>query len=63
MPEPPLTEYYDVIERKGRWEFRCKRCREGWSLPISDNPHPGNLLTMLNHAKSHDTPAPSPEED
>jgi len=47
-----MKQYFDVTERKGRYEFRCLKCQKGWSL-ASNNNHPGNYLHLLNHAYSH----------
>ena len=53
--EPPkgLSTYYDCKQSGAQWEFRCKVCRAGWSLPVSDRPHPGNILSLFNHAYGH----------
>jgi hypothetical protein len=35
-----------------RWRFFCRRCDAGWSMPKGD-PHPVNVLRLLDHAHSH----------
>ncbi len=53
MQTAPLPEYFNAKSVGNKWELRCKRCDVGWSLP-KDNKHPGNILHLLNHARSHD---------
>lgn len=47
-----MKKYFNVVEKGGRYEFRCLKCQKGWALPATNN-HPGNYLHMLNHAYSH----------
>lgn len=53
-PPRSLVQYYDCKRRGAVWEFRCKSCQRGWSLPVSDSPHVGNILYLLNHARGHE---------
>jgi hypothetical protein len=47
-----MKKYFRVVEKSGRYEFWCLKCKKGWGLPSTNN-HPGNYLHMLNHAYSH----------
>lgn len=58
--QPPqldaLWADFKIIDNgDGRWLIECRRrqCRCKWSLPIARHPHPGNLLSLVNHAKGH----------
>jgi hypothetical protein len=55
-PEAPLSEYYKATSVGDLWHLHCKVCDAGWSLP-KGNKHPGNLLRLLDHARSHDRKA------
>jgi len=55
--DAPLSQYFDAEDdRSESWNMWCKHCKKGWSLK---KPKPGeqvgvgNLLHLLNHAKSH----------
>jgi hypothetical protein len=48
----PLPEYFRAESDGTHWRLFCKKCKMGWSLP-KGNDHPGNLLHLLNHARSH----------
>ena len=51
---PPLPEYFDSEddEKNNDWKLTCKKCGKGWRLSKDSN-HPGNILHLLNHARSH----------
>jgi hypothetical protein len=36
----------------GKWLITCEKCDSMWHLSKSDK-HPGNILHLLNHARSH----------
>lgn len=48
-----MKKYFNVKTVKDKNEFRCKKCKKGWVLPVTNN-HPGNYLQLLNHAYSHE---------
>lgn len=52
---PPAIEKYYYVEDKGtKWHLLCPACDEAWSVP-KDKAHAiGNILHLLNHARSHD---------
>jgi hypothetical protein len=50
---PPLPDYFNATSVGDLWHLHCKRCDAGWALP-KGNKHPGNVLALLNHARSHD---------
>jgi len=50
--ESPLSEYFNAESHGEKWHLFCKGCGKGWELPKGDT-HPGNLLHLLNHARSH----------
>lgn len=53
----PLPDYYEGESKGDHWEMWCKRCNKGWKLTKpreGTQLHPGNLLHLLNHARSHD---------
>ena len=52
-PEAPLAEYFRAVDKGAVWEFRCKRCNQGWELPKDRADHPGYLLRLLNHGRMH----------
>lgn len=52
QPEAPLPKYYDVEDAGDEWNLWCKRCGKGWALS-KQSTHPGNLLHLLDHARSH----------
>jgi len=48
----PFPEHFKA-ESKGKvWHLYCRHCDKGWALLKTSN-HPGNLLHLLNHARSH----------
>ena len=57
QPPDPLPTYFDsiVFDSAGLgplFVLRCKVCHGEWKLPIK-NQDPGNIQTILNHARSH----------
>ena len=57
----PIRKYFEVTEAGPRhrqcWLVTCPKCGDMWHLD-KGNPHPGNVLHLLNHARSHDEPKP-----
>lgn len=49
----PLPDHFDAKSVGGDWHLTCKVCKRRWALP-KNNDHPGNILRLLNHAKSHE---------
>lgn len=49
----PLPDHFTSTSHGPDWHLYCRKCGRGWSLPKS-NDRPGNLLHLLNHARSHD---------
>jgi hypothetical protein len=53
----PLRKYFKVNERRASlkdWALECRRCNRTWMLKREAKIHPGNVLTLINHAASHD---------
>jgi len=48
----PLPEYFDAKDHGQDWHLFCKVCGAGWAL-AKNNTAPGNVLHLLNHARSH----------
>ena len=53
-----VLDYFEVTNRRTFWELWCRGCRRGWQLDYSVADRdgeiaPGNILHLLNHAKSH----------
>jgi len=60
--EGPLKEFFNAVDKKTYWELWCKRCDRGWRMnkPLEGiELKAGNLVHLLNHARSHDR-KPSP---
>jgi hypothetical protein len=57
--EAPLPQYFRAKDHMGQgthWALTCKKCGKGWTLGKKlkgQDYHPGNLLHLLNHARSH----------
>ena len=54
--DPPLAEHFRAENHGTNWHMFCKKCGKGWSLVKQTKGmdyHPGNLLALLNHARSH----------
>jgi hypothetical protein len=52
----PLTEYFRAESHGDKWHMFCNKCGRAWSLKKQakgTDYHPGNLLHLLNHARSH----------
>jgi len=41
-----------------KWLVTCEKCDSMWHLD-KDSKHPGNVLHLLNHARSHDVKKPN----
>jgi hypothetical protein len=50
--KPPLPDYYDAKRLGPDWHLTCRVCKRRWALPVG-NDHPGNLLRLLDHGRSH----------
>lgn len=50
--EPDLEAYFKIEEHETEWCYFCKTCKKGWRLS-KESIAPGNLLFLLNHARSH----------
>lgn len=52
----PLPEYYTGRSTKSAWILDCKfnGCTKRWHLSHAGAKKPGNLLALLDHARSHD---------
>jgi hypothetical protein len=48
----PLEKHYIVVDKGTKWHLLCKQCDEAWSVP-KDGLKAGNMLHLLNHARSH----------
>jgi hypothetical protein len=56
--EAPLNDKFEAEDHGTKWHLFCKVCGKGWSLnkpPKGQDHTPGNLLHLLNHARSHET--------
>jgi uncharacterized C2H2 Zn-finger protein len=56
----PIRKYFEVEtapRQTDKWLISCPKCDAMWHLP-KDNKHGGNVLHLLNHARSHDEPKP-----
>lgn len=54
----PIRKYFTVEtapRQKDKWLITCEKCGDMWHLAKS-NEHPGNVLSLLNHARGHDEP-------
>lgn len=51
--EAPLKEYYWATDQGDTWKLQCKACKRAWALH-KENILPGSLLTLLDHAHSHE---------
>ena len=51
--DAPLPTYFNARSRGNKWHLSCKWCGRVWALPKA-NDHPGNILHLLNHARSHE---------
>jgi hypothetical protein len=54
--EAPLAEHFRAVDKGRDWHMFCKKCGRGWSLVKQmkgRDYHPGNLLQLLDHARSH----------
>jgi hypothetical protein len=49
----PLSDYYIGVDKGTKWHMLCKECDEAWSVPKDTIGTPGNMLFLLNHARSH----------
>lgn len=47
-----VPRYFNAIDKGRDWHLRCRKCGKGWALK-KDNTHVGNILHLLNHARSH----------
>lgn len=52
----PLPEYYTGYLTATGWRLDCKAqgCAQRYSLTLKGAAHPGNILALLNHARSHE---------
>jgi hypothetical protein len=50
----PLQKYYIAVDKGTKWHLLCKNCDEAWSVPKERAHAVGNVLHLLNHARSHD---------
>jgi hypothetical protein len=48
------AKYYYVVDKGTKWHLLCKQCDEAWSVPKLKAHDMGNILHLLNHARSHD---------
>lgn len=54
-PMKAVRKYFAVEtapRQPGKWLITCEKCDSMWHLSKSDK-HPGNVLHLLNHARSH----------
>ena len=54
-PMQAIRKYFTVEEaprQKDKWLVTCEKCGDMWHLKKTSN-HPGNILSLLNHAFSH----------
>lgn len=51
--KPPLPEYFEAKDKGQNWHLFCRKCGKGWALKKSSQAV-GNLLHLLNHARSHE---------
>jgi hypothetical protein len=55
--EAPLNDKFNAEDHGTKWHLFCKVCGRGWALnkkKDGEDYHPGNLLHLLNHARSHE---------
>jgi hypothetical protein len=50
----PLAKYYIAVDKGTKWHMLCKQCDEAWAVPKDGLDKVGNMLFLLNHARSHD---------
>jgi hypothetical protein len=51
-----ILKYFTVEtapRQPDKWLVECPHCGDMWHL-AKDSTHPGNILTLLNHARGHD---------
>ena len=51
-----LPEHFSTrttLTRPRRYILTCRKCGKEWELDPHARKHPGNLLRLLNHARSH----------
>ena len=52
-----LSEYFIIEDKRPEREyfiFRCNECKNVYSMSLKNGKiHPGNILSLLNHAMSH----------
>jgi uncharacterized C2H2 Zn-finger protein len=56
----PIRKYFTVEtapRQKNKWLIECPKCGEMWHLD-KNSKHSGNVLHLLNHARSHDEKKP-----
>lgn len=56
----PIRKYFTVEQaprQLDKWLIVCPKCSDMWHLDKKST-HPGNVLHLLNHARSHDAPKP-----
>lgn len=51
-----IRKYFDVNEQSNNYTIACPHCKAKWELKKRDDGqvHVGNILSLLNHARSHD---------
>jgi len=57
----PIRKYFTVEtapRNPDKWLIICPKCADMWHLDKS-NKHVGNVLHLLNHARSHDEKKPN----
>jgi uncharacterized C2H2 Zn-finger protein len=53
MIEAPCPQYFRSKDAGKDWHLTCKVCGKEFLL-AKDSTHPGNLLHLLNHGRSHE---------
>lgn len=56
---PAIVSHFNVKRTAYAWILTCKVCRQRWELKFKGASHPGNILGLLDHARSHEGVRPS----
>lgn len=56
---PAIRSHFNVERTAYAWILTCKVCRQRWELKFKGAETLGNLLALLDHARSHDKVRPS----
>jgi hypothetical protein len=48
-----LWQDFKIFDSGGEYIIACRGCKQRWAL-AKGSPHVGNILSLMNHARSHE---------